>query len=96
MRYSWKLFGVSVSETPQNYRFGETTPLGYYEPLQTLNVELLRLAPSGLMFVKQAPFLTGSSVGSPLTPSGNAPQTDSSASANGKLGYRYLKKFCAN
>ena len=85
MCYSWKLFGVSISEIPQNYQFGETVPPGYSEPLQTLNVELLRLAPSGLMFVKHAPFLTGSSVGSPLTPSGNAPQTDSSATAKGKI-----------
>ena len=45
----------------------------------------------GRTFLKHAPFLTGSSVGSPLTPSGNAPQTDSSASANGKLPYRYPK-----
>ena len=40
MRYSWKLFGVSISEIPQNYQFGETVPPGYSEPLQTLNVEL--------------------------------------------------------
>jgi hypothetical protein len=35
-----RTFGVSVPEIPQNYQFGETTPPGYYEPLQTLNVEL--------------------------------------------------------
>ena len=32
--------GVSVSETPQNYQFGETTPPGYSVPLQTLNGKL--------------------------------------------------------
>ena len=44
----WReLFGVSVSETPQNYRFGETTFRGYSGPLQTLNVELVLIVPYG-------------------------------------------------
>ena len=65
-----------------NLGFDETTAPGYYEPLRTLNVELLLIVPyGGLTFVRHAPFLTGSSVGSTLTPSANARQTQSSAAA---------------
>ena len=46
--FSRRTFWVSVSETTQNYQFGETTPPGYYEPLQTLNVELVLIAPYGV------------------------------------------------
>ena len=35
-----ELFGVSVSEAPQNYQFGETTFRAYSIPLRTLNGKL--------------------------------------------------------
>ena len=45
----------------------------------------------GPTFLKHAPFLTGSSGGLRLRHYTDAPQTDSSATANGKLQYRYPK-----
>ncbi len=43
--HKWKCIAYNLSA--HNYQFGETTPPGYSEPLQTLNVELLLIAPFG-------------------------------------------------
>ena len=70
-----ELFGVSVSETTQNYQFGETTfrayaprsfTLFYFasqkRPFRTLNGKLTPFSPlRGLTGREQVPFLTGSS-----------------------------------
>ena len=76
----------------QNYRFGEQTLLGYERPFRTLNGELLHLSHLRcLIVVEQAPFLTGSSQGLSFNAKSlNAPQTDSSASANGKQKDHYF------
>ena len=42
-----ELLGGLVSETAQNYQFGEATFRSYYEPLRTLNVELVLIVPFG-------------------------------------------------
>ena len=47
--FSRGTFGVSVSETSQDYQFGETTFRGYSDPFQTLNVELLLKVPYGAL-----------------------------------------------
>ena len=43
-----ELLGLSVSDAPQNYRFGETTFRGYSALLRTLNVKLGLLRTSGV------------------------------------------------
>ena len=81
-----ELFGVSVSDATQNCQFGEQPLLGYARPFRTLNGELLHHSRLRRLFVvRQAPFLTGSSQGLALNAKSlNAPQTDSSASANSR------------